>query len=161
MKEKLQDSGGLTLVETLCAIAIMVLLGLMIDTGVHLAVKSCQDITAQSEAELLLSTLSGVLADDLRYAQKVTVKPGSNELYSYNKSAQDGGGTVSLDLQEGQLYTNGRRLLPAGAYGLGAYQIAEMYITYKDGLFEIELEVKQADGGISARTHFAVRCLNG
>ena len=38
MRKKLKDSGGLTMVETLCAVVILVLLCLMLNSGLSMAV---------------------------------------------------------------------------------------------------------------------------
>ena len=65
------SSRGLTLVETLCAVAILVLLGLLVNTGLNLAMRGYRELTAQSELELLGSTLTSALADELRYAREV------------------------------------------------------------------------------------------
>ena len=71
MTRKWKDSRGLTLVETLCAVAILVLLGLLVNTGLNLAMRGYRELTAQSELELLGSTLTSALADELRYAGRL------------------------------------------------------------------------------------------
>lgn len=68
MRKKLKDAGGLTMVEMLCAVAILVLLVLMMNTGMHMAVRNYYSLTSESETELLLSSLTDTLADKLRYA---------------------------------------------------------------------------------------------
>lgn len=68
MRKKLRSAGGLTLVEMLCAVAILVLLCLMMNTGMQMAVKSYDRLTAESETKLLLGSLSDALIDKLRYA---------------------------------------------------------------------------------------------
>ena len=71
MRKKLSRSEGLTLVEMLAAVVILVLLGLILNAGLHMALNSYRTMCAQSETELLLSTLLNTLADDLRYASDV------------------------------------------------------------------------------------------
>lgn len=83
MARKWKDSRGFTLVETLCAVAILVMLGLLINTGLHLAMRSYRDLTAQSELELLAASLSDALADELRYAQRMKTGEG-NKLARYH-----------------------------------------------------------------------------
>lgn len=177
MKEKLRNERGVTLIEMLCAVVILILLGLMLNTGLEMAVHSYQDITAQSEVQLLLSTLSDALADDLRYARDVTTKADGSTLESYSSDSYNVEGRASLGISEnGQMMasgtvdangfmTGGKRVLPSGAYGNGTYIVKEMNITYKkqsDGsFFTIELEVAQANGDISAQTEITVRCLSG
>lgn len=178
MARKWKDSRGLTLVETLCAVAILILLGLLINTGLHLAVRSYQDITAQEELELLAASLSDVLADELRYA-KFLKTDGDGNLQRYHSERYNGEkrytelsigkGSEEDKKNKGQLYANNYRVLPSGAYGSeGAYVIGTndgtsgLKITYDEGtgLFTVDLTVKQAEGELSAKAHFTVRCLN-
>lgn len=165
MSKKLRDKQGLTLVEMLCAIAILLLLGLMMNTGMRMAVRSYQDAVAQSEAHLLLSTLSDALADDLRYARDVAAG-ADGTLLSYSSDSYNSGGRASLEVGEsGQVTAGGKRVLPSGAYGNGAYVVKSMQITYKSqaggSFFTVQLKVGQTEGEISAETEFTVRCLSG
>lgn len=169
---KVKDSRGFSLVEMLCATVILVLLGLMINTGLNLAVKSYQDITVQEELELLLSTLSDALSDDLRYAKNIQTG-ADNRLVNYHSeryNMEDTDGTTTLKVEnDGQLYANTYRMVSSGAYGSGgAYVIGKdkdtpgLVITYDkgEGLFTVDLTVRQIDGELSAHTQFTVRCLN-
>lgn len=174
MRKKLRSERGLTLVELLCTVVILMLLGLMLNTGLQMAMRSYQDMTAQSEVQMLLSTLSDALADDLRYATDVTTKSdtesGQKLLDCYSSDSY--GSSSSLTIDNGQVMANGKRVLPAGAYGNGAYKLADddedgngcadgLEITYADGLFKVKLKVEQTNGTVSAGTEFTVRCLNG
>ena len=172
MTRKWKDSRGFTLVETLCAVAILVMLGLLINTGLHLAMRSYRDLTAQSELELLAASLTNALSDELRYAQRVETEAG-NKLAHYHSeryNMENTGATTVIGTKEedGQLYANDYRILPSGAYGNGTYIIPEknsegqpgFQITYQEGLFTVDLTVKQAEGELSTKAHFTVRCLN-
>ena len=68
MRKKLKDTSGLTMVEMLCAVLILILLVLMINTGIHMAIRNYYSLTSESETDLLLSSLTDSLADKLRYA---------------------------------------------------------------------------------------------
>lgn len=167
MRKKLRSEGGLTLVELLCTVVILMLLGLMLNTGLQMAMRSYQDMTAQSEAQMLLSTLADALADDLRYATDVVTEADGTLRYS---SDSYGRASLTVDSGSGQVKANGKRVLPAGAYGNGAYKVTEMDVTYEvvshidpdddDGLFKVKLKVEQTNGTVSAETEFTVRCLN-
>lgn len=154
MRKKLNGRGGFTLVETLCAVAVLALLCLMLGTGMQAAVKTYREITARSETRLLLNTLVNAIADELRYA--------------YEPSADGGGLALSAD---GRILAGGKDLLPAGrdgrggAYRGGAYRAEDLEIGYdRDAAcFTLHLKVVWKDGDISARTPeggVAVRCLN-
>lgn len=157
MRRKLRESSGLTLVEMLCAVAVLILLGLMLNTGMQMAVRSYRTMIARSETQLLLFTLADALSDDLRYAQEVETGTGG-ELLSYQDAS---GGTVSLTVgADGQAYAGGKRLLPPGAYGNGAYGVQTMDISFAEGCFAVKLKVGQRTGDIQAETALTVRCLN-
>lgn len=166
MRRKWRSESGLTLVELLAAVVILILLGLLLNTGLQMAVSSYRAITAQSEVELLLATAVDALANDLRCARDVVEQGNGGFTYTSDSFGEN----TSLTLEEGQIEANGKRLLPTGAYGSGeAYRVAEMTITpaapdESDGvIFTIKLNVETVDGAISASTPgggVAVRCLN-
>ena len=176
MKKKLKDSAGFSLVEMLCAVVILVLLCLMLNSGLSVAVKSYFDITAESETQLLLNSLTNAIAGELRYAYEVT---GTGDSFTYN-------GGLSLDWSSGQVLVmdgagGATELLPkekedtgkGGAYRDGSYAVEHLEITPtaekndKDEItgyyFTLHLKVKNASRGISAETPengIVIRCLN-
>lgn len=162
MRRKLAGHEGLTLVELLAAVVILILLGLVLNAGLQMAMTSYRAMIAQSETELLLSTLADILADDLRYAEDVAAKEGMLDSY-FSDSYGEG---TRLRLENGKVYADGGgnsglRVLPDGAYGLnGRYEVDAMEIGYADRVFTLKLSVKEKDGDIHAETELAVRCLN-
>lgn len=161
MRKKLNSESGLTLVEMLCAVAILVLLVLLLGTGMQMALHTYRDIVAQSEADLLLSTAVDALADDLRYARDVTTG-ADGRLSGYTSDSFGKGASIELD-DKSQIVVNGMRLLPTGAYGLNeAYRVdkEKMSIQYVEPNFTITLRVVTKDERISAETSVTVRCLN-
>ena len=70
MKKKLKSSAGFSLVEMLCAVAVLMLLCVMVNTGLSVAMKTYFDLTAESETQLLLNTLTDAIAGELRYAHE-------------------------------------------------------------------------------------------
>ena len=164
MRRKLAGQEGLTLVEVLAAVVILVLLGLILNAGMQMAVNSYRVMIAQSETELLLSTAVNALADDLRCARDVS---GSGTGFTYTSGSFGADAALGLN-SDGQIVAKvggeEKRLLSTGAYGLnGAYQVKAMKISYTQPNFTIELTVETKDGAISARTPdggVTVRCLN-
>lgn len=162
MRRKLAGHEGLTLVELLAAVVILILLGLILNAGLQMAMTSYRAMIAQSETELLLSTLADILADDLRYAEDVAAREGMLDSY-FSDSYGEG---TRLRLEHGKVYADGGgnsglRVLPDGAYGLnGRYEVDAMEIGYADRVFTLKLSVKEKDGTIHAETELAVRCLN-
>ena len=160
MRKKLNSQSGLTLVELLAATVVLMLLGLILNTGLQMSMSTYRSITAQSELELLLSTAVDALADDLRYARNVT---GAGTGFTYTSDSFGRGTSLTVD-SDGQIKAGGKRLLSTGAYGLeGAYKVDAMDIQYAEPCFTIQLTVATQDGRISVSTPeegVTVRCLN-
>ena len=154
---KLSNRQGLTLVEMVAAAGVLALLSLILNTGLLMAQNSYYTMTGEAESQLLVSTLTDLLSNELRYARDVEVD-ADGELVRYT-SANYGRNTSLALNAEGQLEANSRLMLSSGAYGNGAYQIQAWSIVYQDGLFTVTLDIS---GGhdISNQTEFSVRCLN-
>lgn len=170
MKRKLKSGRGFTVVEMLAAAVVLILLGLMMNTGFQMALRTYRSITARSELDLLLSTAVDALADDLRYARNVSGE-GTGFTYSSDSFGENASFTVDTSDTKGQILANGLRVLSTGAYGLnGAYRVSDLTVTAAisdDGevTFTIELTVETTDAGnpMSASTPaggITVRCLN-
>lgn len=162
MRSKLKDNSGLTLVEMMCAVLILVLLSLMLNSGLSMAIKTYQGITAESETQLLLSSLSDALADKLRYCVVYMDKNGSYCGTSIGEVEADGGKIVVQEPGGEE-----KPLLPDGAYGnpdgfyKGSYQAA-IETTYQEGTnsFALTLTVKDVNLNITKTRELTVRCLN-
>lgn len=160
LRQKLKSRRGLTLVEMVAAAGVLALLGLMLNTGLFMAQDSYNKMTGEAESQLLLSTLTDLLSNELRYARDVVTGEGGN-LQRYTSVNYGRNITLSLD-EEGQLEANSHRMLSSGAYGNGAYRIDHLNITYQEnaGLFTVALGVA-GSYSITQETTFSVRCLNG
>ena len=164
MRKKLRDGAGLTLVETLCTVLILVLLGLMLNAGLNMAAKSYLNLTAEAETQLLLNSLTNAIAAELRYAHEVSGDADP----TYN-----GGCQITLE-SGGRVCAGGRELLPGGKDGAGGAYHGEKYsaapiaagvpiVQYAEGCFTVNLKVVWNGHAISARTPeggVVIRCLN-
>lgn len=161
LRRKLRARRGLTLVEMVAATAVLALLALMLHTGLLMAQNSYRQITGESERQLLVSTLSDLLANELRYARNVDPDPGGETLLHYTSVNYGRNTTLTLNAQ-GQLEASGRLMLSAGAYGNGSYRIDTCSIDYDEGtgIFQVSLTVTGGGEGTN-ETEFSVRCLNG
>lgn len=158
LERKIRSQGGFTLVEMLCAAVVLVFLGLVINLGIVMAVQDYHDVTVASEVELLASTLSNALLDDLRYAQDV--KTDGGEL-TYDSDSFGEDVKFTLDPASSQLLVGDKRVLPPGAYRNGKYVLAALpEITYADGCFAVKFKVQEKNGDIFAEADFSVYCLN-
>ena len=160
LRQKLKSGRGLTLVEMVAAAGVLALLGLMLHTGLLMAQNSYHKITGEAESQLLLSTLSDLLSNELRYARDVvTGEDGNLQRYT---SVNYGRNTMLTLNENGQLEANDLQMLSGGAYGNGAYRIDTWSIHYDETtqVFTVQLKVTGSDS-ISNETEFSVRCLNG
>lgn len=126
MKNK--KTAGLTLTEMLCCVVIMLLVSIGMVNGVSLAVRNYQSSLMASESQLLCSTISSLVTDELRYAGAVDwnarpIQFGSPSYgrcyFSQNEKMQVTLNTVSeAGTDTGKSY----KLLPSRAYhfGMGA-----------------------------------------
>ena len=160
LARRLRARRGITLVETLAAALVLLLLGLMLNTGLLLARRGYDQLTAEAETRTLLSTLTAALSQELRYAREVETYP-NGALASYTSTGFDEGTALELDLVTGRLTAGGQQLLPPGAYGNGDCRLDAFSVTYHEasGLFTVTLAVSDRRG-VENETTFTVRCLN-
>lgn len=188
MKKKLNQEAGFTLVEMLAATMVLILLTMMLGTGLQMTVRGYQKVTAQSEVDLMLSTIMDALVDDLRFAQDYSAEGFSDTdsvPFTYTSDSFEGKIHLEVSDEEGQVgqimaidisqpKPNPMRFLSTGVYGAvtsdgeRAYRVTEMSIKpHPDGsetganTFEIYLKVQAvADESIKAEGKVTVRCLN-
>ncbi len=162
VRRLLRSRRGTTLVELLAATAVMILFSLMVNSGLQLALQSYHKMRAEAETQLLLSTVSDVIADELRYARNI--KSGADgTLRTYTSDSYGVQTSIQLD-SNGQLQVDAggtvKRLLATGAYGTdGAYQITELSVKWEQPNFAVEIKVAD-ESGIEAAAELSVRCLN-
>ena len=157
LKKRLGGRGGFTLVEMAAAAAVLSLLALILHTGLLMAQDSYNKMVGEAESQLLLSTLTDLLSNELRYARNVETDD-ADRLLNYTSANYGRHTSLSLD-DQGQLAANGRPMLSTGAYGNGDYAIEDWSVVYDGETFQVTLVVEGRYG--SAKTgSFSVRCLN-
>ena len=112
LRQKLKSSRGLTLVEMVAAAGVLALLGLMLHTGLIMAQDSYNTMTGEAESQLLLSTLTDLLSNELRYARDVVTGEGGT-LQRYTSVNYGRNTTLSLN-ENGQLEANKQRQMLSG-----------------------------------------------
>lgn len=180
MRKKRNREAGFTMVEMLMALLVLAMASMMTATGIQVALRSHRILTAQNEAELLLTSAVDAIADELRYAWNVngpvpnvgTEANGADVNFTYYSDSYsnepDEAEEIRLDLNSnGQIIAKNNsdikwQVLPAGTYGEGGkYTVESMKITLEhdtaaspgdlvEVTFTIELTV--TDGNISAST---------
>ena len=148
---------GFTLVELLCTIVVLLLVGALMVTGVQLATRIFSRSVSASEAQLLCSTLKTTVSDELRYAGTTTQTADGIAFFSQNY-----GESVRFTADEdGHVLLGGKKLLPARSYPYGIR--AEVLLTGYDAqkrLFDVTVTVTSASGAELSAASFQVRQLN-
>lgn len=167
MKNK--KTAGLTLTEMLCCVVIMLLVSIGMVNGVSLAVRNYQSSLMASESQLLCSTISSLVTDELRYAGAVDwnarpIQFGSPSYgrcyFSQNEKKQVTLNTVSeAGIDTGKSY----KLLPSRAYHFGME--AEVTLKQKQkenspNTFSVTIVVSAPNGAELAKSQFDVEQLN-
>lgn len=152
---KLRARRGVTLSELLVALLILSLVGLGASVGISSAVKVYHQSVTLSDAQMLSSTLSGAVMDELRSARDIRIGTG-DKLISFTSQTYGEGVSFSRN-QEGRVTLGGVVLAGTGIYS--GDLTASLDITYSGGSFAVELQV--FSGGQLLRTvNFSVRPLN-
>ena len=159
---KLKDKKGLTLVEMLCTVAVLVLVSMVMVLGVQLGVRSYAKSVSYSEAQVLCSTLTTTISDELRYSGTLKVDGSGNVTGFFSQQFGSGDYTAFTTTPEGHVQLGGKDILPAKAYPYGIKAKVES-LTYDDGssLFTVQLSVKDSENkNTLAETTFEVEKLN-
>ena len=164
MKHKLKERAGLTLVEMLCAMLILSLMGFLLHAGLSMAMQSYLHLTAEAETQIQLNSLTNAIAAELRYAHGVSGDADP----TYNGDCR-----ITLE-SRGHICAGDRELLPAEKDGAGGAYHGEKYsaapiavgvpiVQYADGCFTVNLKVVWNGHAVSAQTPeggVVIRCLN-
>lgn len=159
---KLKDKKGLTLVEMLCTVAILVLVSIVMVLGVQLGVRSYEKSVSYSEAQVLCSTLTTTISDELRYSGTLKVDGSGNVTGFFSQQFGSGDYTAFTTTPEGHVQLGGKDILPAKAYPYGIKAEVKS-LTYDDvfSLFTVQLSVKDSENkNTLAETTFEVEKLN-
>ena len=122
MKNK--KTAGLTLTEMLCCVVILLLVSIGMVNGVSLAVRNYERSLMFSESQVLCSTLTSMVSDELRYAGPVDWDKDTISFFSRNYGkkcvfSQNGEFQVTLKPVDAQTNEEGFKLLPGRAYHFG------------------------------------------
>lgn len=159
---KLKNKKGLTLVEMLCTVAVLVLVSMVMVLGVQLGVRSYAKSVSYSEAQVLCSTLTTTISDELRYSGTLKVDGSGNVTGFFSQQFGSGDYTAFTTTPEGHVQLGGKDILPAKAYPYGIKAKVES-LTYDDfsSLFKVKLSVKDSESkNTLAETTFEVEKLN-
>ncbi len=156
---------GMTLVELLCALAVVLLVSAGMVLGVSLAVRSYERSVAGSEAQVLCSTLETIVSDELRYAGTLKYDEGGKVVgfFSQNHPDADNQQSEFTTDGEGRVLLGGQKLLPNNAYPHGLRASVELKDYDEDEgkrIFTAVITVKDRGGDTLAQTELQVKQLN-
>lgn len=141
IRKKLRSRRGLTLAETLAALAVFAILSVALVQGTTAAWKVYQKAVISSEARTLQSTLSQAIYNELRYAENIRAESDpvvfDSATYGQEVSIQYPDGRIQIG-NETDLYD----LVPKKAYtgGLGA-KVDEVSYDAAMGIFTVKLTI--------------------
>lgn len=169
------NSKGMSLTETLCAVALVALVSLLLTTGVSLAYKQYKSSIRLSESQELYVTLESLLTNELRYTNSVTLK-NNNEVDTFysvtyalrnadtrlyvldeNGNVTLGYGQLAIGDEESESYN---RLLGNASYTNNLGAKAKIYYDSTKSLFTVELDVGIIDENSLISKSFNVRAMN-
>mgnify|MGYP002546323597 CR=1 FL=1 len=154
---KLQNQKGLTMVELLVTVVIVLLFSGLVAVGADAGVRSFRTSMADSQAQELCSTLTTALSDKLRYCTVETdavfiqgvgyVKGPADEIFTVNDS--------------GQVYLGENKLLGAYAYPEGL-KVKDFSVEYNDTerVFTVQFQIEDRRDTKLAEANFQVKQIN-
>lgn len=159
MKQK--KKAGLTMVELLCALAVLLLVAACMVVGVSLAVRSYDRSLASSEAQVLCATLQTTVSDELRYSGTLFYDQTGRltGFFSQEHGGEDAKDGFQTD-ENGQILLGGTKLLPKKAYPHGLRAAVTVDYDRATRLFSVTVTVTDAQGTELSSTSFQVEKLN-
>lgn len=151
--KKLRSRRGMTLTEVLVALLILSLVTVGVAAGVSASLRVYRQATESSDAQMLVSTLSTALMDELRYARDIS---GTD---TPTFTSDTFGESSLVGVADGRITVGGQKLLSDAAYA--GLRVKTVEVTYADGVFHVELTVQSGTEDRDVRTaSFGVRALN-
>ena len=159
---KLRDQKGLTMVELLVTVVIVLLFSGLVAVGADAGVRSFRTSMADAQAQELCSTLTTALSDKLRYC---TVENDPNRIFFQDVGYVDGTIDSVFSVNgDGQLELNKKRFLGKAAYPQGL-KIKNDFsndfsISFADNTFTVSFQIINREGIAMASADFQVKRIN-
>ena len=154
---KLRDQKGLTMVELLVTVVIVLLFSGLVAVGADAGVRSFRTSMADAQAQELCSTLTTALSDKLRYC---TVENDKNRIFFQDVGYVDGTvDSVFSVNDDGQLELNKKRFLGKAAYPQGL-KIDDFSIEFTNNTFTVKFQIVNREGTAMASADFQVKRIN-
>ena len=165
--KKLRSRSGMTLTEMLCALVVLMLISALLAVGVRFGVQTYRTSMADSQAQVLCSTVTAAIEDKLRYCGKVSTEENGKLFIQGigSVSGNDDGGFFSVNT-DGQIVldeTGEKKLLGAKSYPRGLKIGEDLSVTFAEtsGIFHVKFKVTDTAGTTLASAEFDVKRING
>lgn len=137
MKKNRRSRRGFTLAETMIALLVVSLVSMTVAVGVAASGRVYHQAVTVSESQLLASTLTAAIENELRYASDIQ-GVASPTFYS-----EKYGSGVSFGTDEGQITLGGYKLIGSGAYSTNTNQTksADIQVSWNGTQFEVCLTI--------------------
>ena len=154
---KLRDQKGLTMVELLVTVVIVLLFSGLVAVGTDAGVRSFRTSMADAQAQELCSTLTTALSDKLRYC---TVENDKKRIFFQDVGYVDGTvDSVFSVNDDGQLELGGKRFLGKAAYPQGL-KIKDFSINFAGNIFAVSFQIINRESTTMASADFQVKRIN-
>lgn len=154
---KLRDQKGLTMVELLVTVVIVLLFSGLVAVGADAGVRSFRTSMADAQAQELCSTLTTALSDKLRYC---TVENDKNRIFFQDVGYVDGTVDSVFSVNgDGQLELDKKRFLGKAAYPQGL-KINSFSISFADNTFTVSFQIINRENTTMASADFQVKRIN-
>lgn len=157
---KLRDQKGLTMVELLVTVVIVLLFSGLVAVGADAGVRSFRTSMADAQAQELCSTLTTALSDKLRYC---TVDTTEKKIFfhggGYVYYTGDDPMSVFSVNQDGQLELDKKRFLGKAAYPQGL-KIDDFSIGFTNNTFTVSFQIINRERTTMASADFQVKRIN-
>lgn len=160
MKAKLKSNSGMSLMEMICAIGISLLIGVAIITGIDFATRYYKRTASTSEANILSSTLTAAVTDELRYIGSFKADSDGNitEFFSQSFGKLSGGFGSDDGIIIVGSGADAHLLLSSNAYTNGLKAYIDVKYRSPEGVFKVKLTVMS--GSNTLVNEFEVSPLN-
>lgn len=154
---KLRDQKGLTMVELLVTVVIVLLFSGLVAVGADAGVRSFRTSMADAQAQELCSTLTTALSDKLRYC---TVENDKNRIFFQDVGYVDGTVDSVFSVNgDGQLELDKKRFLGKAAYPQGL-KINSFSISFAGNTFTVSFQIINRENTTMASADFQVKRIN-
>ncbi|MDO4353233.1 MAG: hypothetical protein Q4D00_08950 [Clostridia bacterium] len=155
---RISDKKGMSIVELLSAIAVMLLVTVVLVTGVRLGVKAYTKSVSMSEAQILCTTLTTAVSDELRYAGSIYIdENGKVGFFSQNVGGDSQTGSSFTSDENGYVMLGETPILSKSSYPYGIKAEVAVTMDETDKIFNAKVTVRSKKGTELSSNEFQVK----